>query len=74
MVYAEIWTILRLVIIFAFILLALKFIRSGKRGSQEEEVSETRMIQEIYQGMERMEKRVENLETIILEKEKKEDT
>ncbi len=65
------WTILRLVIFLGFILLALKILRSGRSGSQEEQASEARMIQEIYQGMERMEGRVENLETIILGKEKK---
>jgi phage shock protein B len=32
---------------------------------------EARMIQEIYQGLSKMEKRVESLETLLLEKERK---
>lgn len=41
----------------------------GKNRGLDDE--EARTIQEIYQGMSRMEKRVEALETLLLEKERK---
>ena len=43
------------------------FSRSGKEGTEDE----TRMIQEMYQGLVRMEERIEALETILLEKDGK---
>ena len=42
---------------------------SGKRKGLADE--EARMIQEIYQGLSKMEKRIETLETLLLEKERK---
>ena len=68
-------------LIFAFILAVLGIIfgsvislaRIGKGGSirkgEQFHADETRIIQEIYQGLSKMEKRVESLETILLEKE-----
>lgn len=44
------------------------FSRSGREGTEDE----TRMIQEMYQGLVRMEERIEALETILLEKDNKE--
>jgi len=44
--------------------------RSG--GAQDEE--EARMMQEIHRGLEEMEKRVEALETILLERERKDES
>lgn len=44
------------------------FSRSGKEGVEDE----ARMIQEMYQGLARMEERIEALETILLEKDNKE--
>lgn len=46
---------------------------SGKSTPQQRE-EETRIIQEIYQGLSRMEERIEALETILLEKRKSETT
>lgn len=43
------------------------FSRSGREGNEDE----TRMIQEMYQGLARMEERIETLETILLEKDSK---
>lgn len=60
-----------LCIICSTILMAIKIIKGGgsPRG-QKEHSNEARMIQEIYQGLARMEDRVESLETILLEREK----
>ena len=64
--------IIALAIIPVTILFAIKIIKGrvpGKnRGLADEE---TRMIQEIYHGLTRMEERVEALETLLLEKERK---
>lgn len=51
-----------------FIGLVKVFKSAGKGGETDEEA---RMIQEIYNSMNRMEERVESLETILLEKESK---
>lgn len=72
-------------LIFAFILAVLGIIfgsvislaRIGRGGSirkgEQFHADETRIIQEIHQGLSRMEKRVESLETILLEKETADD-
>jgi len=62
-------------IVFAFIsgtiLMAIKLIKGGASSKgQKANADESRMIQEIYQGMARMEERVESLETILLERER----
>jgi phage shock protein B len=65
-------SIIALAIVGSTILMAIKIIKGGvspkERGRQAEEA---RMIQEIYRGLSRMEERVEALETIILERERK---
>jgi phage shock protein B len=43
--------------------------RKGDRGATDSE--EARMIQEIYQNLERMEQRIESLETILTEGQEK---
>lgn len=43
--------------------------KQGARGAADHE--EAQIIQEIYQGLERMEQRIESLETILTEAEKK---
>ena len=43
--------------------------RKGNRGAGDSE--ETRIIQEIYQSLERMEERIESLETILAEGQEK---
>jgi phage shock protein B len=64
--------IIALAIIPATILFAIKIFRgsvsANSRGLADEEA---KMIQEIYHGLTRMEARVEALETLLLEKEKK---
>lgn len=63
--------ILLFVIIFAFVL-ALK--RTQGSGSMQRgkklDTDETRLMQEIYLGLSRMEERVEALETILLDRER----
>ncbi len=51
------------------IILSIKLLKSG--GSRQDQAEDSRMIQEIYQGLSRMEARVEALETILLDREKK---
>lgn len=46
---------------------------AGKRSAQNEDSEQARMIQEIYHGLERMEQRVEALETILFDTRSKED-
>lgn len=60
--------VLVLAIIPGTILLAIKFFRGGQSAGAQAE--ETKMIQEIYKGLSRMEERVEALETILLDHEK----
>jgi len=66
----EFWHIIKLVIIFAFILGILK-LRQGSGKNKERDAEDTKTIQELYQGFERMEERVESLETLLLDKNKK---
>ena len=64
--------VLALAIIGSTVLMALKIIRGGfSRKSRKIQSDETRMIQEIYQGLSQMEKRVETLETIILDHDRR---
>ena len=64
--------VLGLAIIGSTILMAIKIIKGGvSRKEQRADANETKMIQEIYHGLAEMEKRVEALETIIIEKERK---
>jgi phage shock protein B len=66
-------SILALAIIGSTILMAIKTLKGGlSQKSQQLQTDEARMIQEIYQGLSRMEGRVEALETIILDRERKE--
>ena len=52
-----------------FVLKALKILKGeGKNGPKVEE-EETELIQQIHQGLTRMEERVEALETILLDRE-----
>jgi predicted RNase H-like nuclease (RuvC/YqgF family) len=65
-------TVLALVIIGSTILMAIKIIKGGvSRKEQQSQSEETRIIQQIYQGLSRMEQRVEALETLILGHERK---
>ena len=64
--------ILALAIIGSTVLMAIKILKGGLSGKgQRLQAEEARMIQEIYQGLSRMQERVEALETIILDHERK---
>jgi phage shock protein B len=64
--------VLALAIIGSTVLMGLKIIRGGvSRKSRKIQSDETRMIQEIFQGLSHMEKRVETLETIILDHDRR---
>ena len=65
-------SVLLVAIIGSTILMAIKILKGGlSRKGQRVQSEEARMIQEIYQGLSRIEARVEALETIILERERK---
>ncbi len=59
------------IIIGGVALIALKIL---KGSSSEQDAQEARLIQDIHTGLQRMEKRVEALETIMLEKERKDQS
>lgn len=48
----------------------VRLISGGRRKRGPEEQEESRTIQELYQGLLRMEKRVEALETLLIERER----
>ena len=65
-------SLLALAIIASTILMAIKILKGGvSRKGQEFQAKEARMIQEMYIGLEKLEKRLESLETIILDHERK---
>jgi len=65
-------TILALAIIGSTILMAIRILKGElSRKGQKVQAQEAGMIQEIYQGLSRMEERVEALETIILDRKRK---
>ena len=65
-------SVLVVAIIGSTLLMAIKILKGGlSRKGQRVQSEEARMIQEIYQGLSRMEARVEALETIILDRERK---
>ena len=55
--------------------MGLKILKGGgsrkKQGNQSNQTEETKIIQEIYKGLSRMEERIESLETIILDHDRK---
>jgi len=58
-------------------LVIIGIIRVSKSGGlsgkdKQAQAEETRMIQDIYHGLSKMEERVETLETILIERRKKE--
>jgi phage shock protein B len=60
--------------ILGWILLsALKILKGeSKRGGREMDADEARVMQEIHQGLAKLESRVESLETLLLERAKME--
>ena len=62
-------TVLCLAIIGSTILMAIKILKGGvTRKGRQNQADEAKIIQEIYQGLSKMEQRVEALETIILDR------
>ena len=58
-----------------FLIWALKIITGGSARQREElQAEETGVIQELHRGLTRMEKRIEALETILLDPERKEES
>jgi len=68
------FVILALSIIGGTIIAIIKIVKGGgaSRKGQKLQAEEARMIQEVYQGLSRMEERVGSLETILMDKERKE--
>jgi hypothetical protein len=65
-------SILVLAIVGSTVLMALKIIKGGiSPKSKKLEAEETKVIQEIYKGLSRMEERVESLESVLLDRERK---
>ena len=65
-------SVLALAIVGSTILMAIKILKGGvSRDEQKKQSEEARIIQEIYQGLSKMEERVEALETIILDRDRK---
>jgi len=66
---------LPLVIVAGFFLIwGLKIITGGPPQKREkDQADETKLIQELYQGLSKMEERIEALETILLDRERKDD-
>lgn len=64
--------VMALAVVGGTILLAIRLIKGGGgREDRHQAESDARMLQEIYQGLARMEARVEALETIIIDTQKK---
>lgn len=62
-----------LAVVCGAIILVLRMVKGGlSPDNRDEKNEEARMIQEIYQGLSRMEQRVDALETILMERRKKE--
>ena len=56
-------------IIGGTILLSIRLLKG--KTSRKDQADDSKIIQEIYQGLSRMEERVEALETILLDREKR---
>jgi len=68
-------SVLALTIIGSTILIAIKIIKGGiSHAGQKLQSEEARMIQEIYKGLSLMEERVESLETLIVDHNRKDRT
>jgi phage shock protein B len=62
--------VIGLPIICGTILLLVLLARRGGRGKEQIHVNEARLIQELHQGLNRLERRIESLETILIETER----
>jgi phage shock protein B len=58
------------IIIFGFILAMAKIKKGGSfRGGEQLQANETKLIQELHQGLTKMEERIEALETLLLDRD-----
>ena len=65
--------VLALAITGGTLLMAIRIIKGGvSRKDREWSSKEAQMVQEIYMGLNNLEERVESLETILLDREKRE--
>ena len=65
-------SVLALAIVGGTILMIIKILKGGlSRTDQKAQAEDAKMVQEIYEGLSRMEQRVESLETIILDRKGK---
>lgn len=65
-------SILALAILRSTVLMAIKIIKGGiSPRSRKLDAEEAKTIQEIYKGLSRMEERVETLESVLLDRERK---
>ena len=65
-------SLLALAILGSTVLMAIKIIKGGiSPRSRKLEAEETKAIQEIHRGLSRMEERVEALESVLLDRERK---
>ena len=65
--------VLALAVIGGVILMAIKIRQERLSSAKKQEADEARVIQEIYQGLSRMEARTEALETILLDRAGKDE-
>lgn len=64
--------VIGIVVVGIVFLLALWILKGGsRRPDRELQAEETRLIQDIYHGLLKMEERVEALETLLLERDRK---
>jgi phage shock protein B len=61
------------VCVFAILGWVIVRLTKGKHSSQSSNAEESQMMQEIFHGLSRMEKRVETLETLLMEREARGD-
>lgn len=66
-VFVVFGSLVAMVLIISLTILALMW---GRRGTRSNQAEESKMIQEIYHGLAKMEERVESLETLLLERER----
>ncbi len=66
--------ILALALIVGIIVFTIKIIKGGvSRGDREQQNMEAKMVQDIHQGLRQMEERVEALETLLMDQDKRGD-
>lgn len=64
--------VIALIIIAGFLLSAIKILKGGGSGKPAaQNAQEARLMQDIYQGLEKLERRIDALETIMLDREKR---